>query len=685
MPIKATCDECFTTLTVGAQHAGKVAKCKTCGAKVRIPSADEEEILSSGPALSSEEVEEPAPRRSKPKPAAVKPKKVAKKSDSDGGSGRVKSVLVAVFVIGLFGLRFAGRMSKHWRAYQERQAQNGAPQFSGGTYSAGHIPTSNASTFGSSEPSFGSPAPAANASELYSLTDSPIQPPAFSPATFRELPTSYAKAHIQSVPTPGASSGTLMAMGVYLPPGEHQAGSLPCILFAPAGTPLIHGNPLDGNPENPEFAPYVRAGFAVVEFSLDGWYDRETPSDAAAARAYLQFVAASAGVKNADAAFRFAKTLPVVNPKQIYIAGHSSAGTLALLYAAHQPQLAGCIAYAPQVDVEGHLREALSDPRADTALPGVRAFVKRSSPDSHVSQIKVPVFAFHATNDDVTSCAKTRQFCEQLRQSGGNVKFVEVPGNDHYQTMISPGLKNGIDWVASRGGPVRSVAANPPTTPSGGFGPTPAPSDVAMTSPFRPARSMPEDSGSPAVSPFRPVGATPDPARFSPPDSPSFVPPAPVTEPPQTKMVEAESSLAAGKRVLASHGGKWIGAEVMEVLPGERVKVHFVSLPAAFDATLPWSHVRLPMAESAIGKDDVETLKFNLVRVPQGGVSAVEQPTEEALLALEGYLPDSLDIDVRNKRVSLKVVKGSAAESGAMLALIRGQLFVTPFMPTRRR
>ncbi|QDT56297.1 Alpha/beta hydrolase family protein [Caulifigura coniformis] len=679
MPIKATCDECFTTLSVGSQHAGKIARCKTCGAKVRIPAAgeEEEELLSSGQALSSDEDEVPAPRRSQPKPAAARKKKPVKKTDSDGTSGKVKSVLVAVFVIGLFGLRFAGRMSKHWKAYQERQAQNGAPQFSGGAQPAEQqSPTTNASMFDASATTFGAPAQTADASALYSLTDSPIQPPTFSPATFREIPTSHAKAHLQSVPTPGASPGTLMTLGVYLPPGEHEPGSLPCILFAPAGTPLIHGNPLDGNPENPEFAPYVRAGFAVVEFSLDGWYDRDNPSDAAAARAYLQFSAANAGVKNADAAFRFAKTLPSVNPKQIYIAGHSSAGTLALLYAAHQPELAGCIAYAPQVDVEGHLREALSDPRADTALPGIRAFVKRSSPDSHISQIKVPVFAFHATRDDVTSCAKTRQFCGQLQQSGGIVKFVEVPGDDHYQTMISPGLKNGIEWVASRGGSVRSVAADAPATPSGGFSPSPAPADVAMTSPFRPARGMSEPA-SPASSPFRPVTATPEPA--------SIVPPAPTTEPPQTTMVEAESSLEVGKRVLAPRGAKWMGAEVMEVLPGERVKVHFLSLPAAFDAELPWSHVRLPMAEAAIGKDDVETLRYNLVRVPQGGVSTVKQPTEDALLALEGYLPDSLDIDVRNKRVSLKVVKGSAAESEAMLALVRGQLFVTPFTPTRRR
>ncbi len=664
MPIKVTCDECFTTLTVGSQHAGKVAKCKTCGARVRIPVAEEvDEPQSSGPSLVDDEVEERSLRRRNSKPG-VKKRKSGRNSKSGDGSNHWKSVAVTVVVVLLFGFKFAGRINRHWKAHQARQ---GAAQDGWGGQQSGQLSTENASSFNQSA--------ASDPSELYSLTDAPIHPPEFSSATFREIPTSYAKAYIQSVPMPGASPGTLAVLGVYLPPGDHEPGSLPCILFAPAGTPMIHGNPLDGNPENPEFAPYVKAGFAVVEFSLDGWYDSSNPSDAAALPAYQQFSAASAGVKNADAAFRFARNnLPAVNPKQIYIAGHSSAGTLALLYAAHQPQLAGCIAYAPQVDVEGHLREALSDPRAHTALPGIRAFVKRSSPDSHVSQIRVPVFAFHAIDDEVTSCAKTRQFCNQLREAGGDVKFVEAQGADHYQTMISPGLQTGIKWVASRVGPAGTVAVDA-SSPAPAQSPA-STAGAAMSSPFRPVPSEPSDPASTPLSPDRPVSAAPE--QFNP------APPTPATEPSQTRTIETESSLVPGTRVIAHQGLRWVGGEVVENLPGQMVKIHFLQLPAAFDKALPWSHVRLPLAEPAIDKDALETLRYNLIQVPQGGAAGARPLVEAELLALEGYVADSLNIDIRAKRVALKVVRGSSAETEATFALLRGQLFVTEFKSTRR-
>jgi dienelactone hydrolase len=693
MSIRLTCDECSATLTVGSQHAGKLAKCKACGAKIRIPADSDDSdgipLSRSSPAPEPDQIAPPSVRaRSREKKPAVK-KRPPARSESEGSYGG-RAVLATLFFLALFILRVG---LKFWAAEQRRGKQQQAGQVDFGRGSGNAPPASLPASGGGN----------ASASELYSLTDSPIQPPTFDATTFREVPIGGGKAFVQTVLSPGASPGARMAMGVYLPAGDHQPRSLACVLIAPAGTPLIHGNALDGDLNNPEFIPYIRAGYAVVEFSLDGWMPKGDESNAAFATAYRQFSAASAGVKNADAAFRFARSLPLVNPNQIYIAGHSSAATLALLYAAHQPQLAGCIAYAPAVDVESDAQQLLSNPGIEQLMPGIRQFVKRTSPVSHVNRFKVPILSFHSQGDQATSASENRQFCDRLKQAGVDVTYIEVPGNDHYQTMISPGLKRGVDWLAARAGSngnARSGSTNVAAeaaqgSPSPGSGPPPfrlRPPSMASASdanpPFRPTRP-----GAAPTPPFglrspadgrSPLAANPPEAVEGAPRQQAgdvLLPPPP--EPPQTRQVDAESKLEIGKRVLAADGLRWVGAQVVEKLPDERVKVHYLD-GGTLDRELPFTHVRLPLPPSEIDKDSLETLRFNLIRTPTGGEKGAEAAAEPALLAVEGYIPKSLEVDVRNKRVTLKVVRSSSAQTQAMLALIRAQLAVTPFIPSRR-
>ena len=56
---------------------------------------------------------------------------------------------------------------------------------------------------------------------------------------------------------------------LYLPGGQHGPKSLPCILIAGAGSNLITGMDL-GDGDRPEHLPYVRSGFAVLAYELDG-------------------------------------------------------------------------------------------------------------------------------------------------------------------------------------------------------------------------------------------------------------------------------------------------------------------------------------------------------------------------------------------------------------------------------
>lgn len=104
-----------------------------------------------------------------------------------------------------------------------------------------------------------------------------------------------------------------------------------------------------------ERVPYVEAGFAVLAFELDGALDN--PDDCAQReRTMRAFLAARAGLVNAHIALEYLLTrVPQVNPNQLYAVGHSSPGTLALLFAGHEPRLKGCVAFAPCIDVSQRL------------------------------------------------------------------------------------------------------------------------------------------------------------------------------------------------------------------------------------------------------------------------------------------------------------------------------------------
>jgi hypothetical protein len=77
--------------------------------------------------------------------------------------------------------------------------------------------------------------------------------------------------------TPAAGQ---MKFRVYLPPNADPASPVPCILVPPAVSNLLTGMEIDPPDliHNPEHEPYVKVGFAVVTFSLDGALHRREQS-----------------------------------------------------------------------------------------------------------------------------------------------------------------------------------------------------------------------------------------------------------------------------------------------------------------------------------------------------------------------------------------------------------------------
>lgn len=243
--------------------------------------------------------------------------------------------------------------------------------------------------------------------------------------------------------TPGSG----MSLRVYRPVGTVEDHSLPCILVAPAGTNLMVGNNLDDEDYHDETLPYALSGMVVVAYSLDGGIDLKSATNVQLLNADQQFRSAAAGVVNGRNALEFAlEQLPEVDPNRIYSAGHSSAGTLSLLLAEHESRLAGCIAYAPCTDVPARLQQFTSLPESKI-LPGLNAFLARSSPTTHIDQINCRVFLFHAQDDTNTPISESRDFKNRLTAAGKTVRLVEASSGDHDDSMVKEWIPRAIEWL----------------------------------------------------------------------------------------------------------------------------------------------------------------------------------------------------------------------------------------------
>jgi dienelactone hydrolase len=294
-----------------------------------------------------------------------------------------------------------------------------------------------------------------NPSELFVLDDVPL--PGFPErGTSRMLKPGVDVVDVD-LEVSGSRPGHYGRLRIYTPYGSHAPGSLPCVLIAPAGTNMISGTHLGDDPDHPERVPYVEAGFAVVAFELDGEYESEEPTNVELIATYREYAAARAGLVNARNALEYVLAkMPEVDPERIYVAGHSSAGTLSLLFAAHEPRLRGCVAFAPVTDLEKSFGEEAE--MFARVLPGGENFLVKASPITHASSLKCPVFLFHADDDTVVYPSQTYALSNKLQGMGADVDVSRVPYGNHYDAMIDEGIPRAIAWL-QRLQPAREVAS----------------------------------------------------------------------------------------------------------------------------------------------------------------------------------------------------------------------------------
>ncbi len=234
-------------------------------------------------------------------------------------------------------------------------------------------------------------------------------------------------------------NGSKSQLYVYLP-SKPKREHLPCIFIAAAGSPLCTGVDLSPN-DMKEHIPYVKAGFAVVAYSVDGAYTKK----GGLKKAQAEFLESEAGLANYQAATHFAETQLHADAEQFIVAGHSSAGTLALELAGDRPEIKACIAYAPATDLMVHLSKSISS--LEKMRPGAATYYKFLSPRSNIGGIDCPLFLFHSAGDKFISQDEFRAYAKAEQAIGAKVSVVETKIGDHYNSMLTTGIPAALKWL----------------------------------------------------------------------------------------------------------------------------------------------------------------------------------------------------------------------------------------------
>jgi dipeptidyl aminopeptidase/acylaminoacyl peptidase len=254
--------------------------------------------------------------------------------------------------------------------------------------------------------------------------------------------------------TTGVEPGRRVRIWLYLPPGQHARASLPAVLIAPAGSNLVTGMGFTEG-DRPEHLPYVRAGFAVVAFELDGPMPEIGVTDESVAAAVRSYMRSRGGVLNAATAMDYVSAkIPEIDASRLYAAGHSSAAVVALVLTAVDPRIKAGLAYAPVIDIADRL--GAQNVKTLTAFyPEMPDFLKWASPSQHVDALcRKPLMLFSA-RDDVDIDQPVTAYADLLARRRCPATLRRAESGGHYDSMLAEGIPAGIEWLRGVDGRAR--------------------------------------------------------------------------------------------------------------------------------------------------------------------------------------------------------------------------------------
>lgn len=220
-------------------------------------------------------------------------------------------------------------------------------------------------------------------------------------------------------------------LAAYLSNDPGDGKPRPAVLWAHGGFGGI------GPPTVAQAKPFLDAGCVVMCPSWRG--ENDNPG---------QFEMFYGEVEDAVAALGYLSKLPYVDPARIYMAGHSTGGTITLLTAASTPLLRAAFSLGGAPDMGSALRSGgydnvPFDKRSDDEI-------RYRSPGQWISFLRAPTFYFEGANSFYVRDAKWMEATAD-RQSLPLRVFILDRG-DHF-TIVTPLLKNIAAKIQNDTGP----------------------------------------------------------------------------------------------------------------------------------------------------------------------------------------------------------------------------------------
>jgi dipeptidyl aminopeptidase/acylaminoacyl peptidase len=217
---------------------------------------------------------------------------------------------------------------------------------------------------------------------------------------------------------------------LFIPRGAEKKPTS-AVLRIPAGGSIFKPAVL-GLGTVPEIEPYVRAGYVTMVMSFRGTLDNQG-----------KFSGSRGGLDDVLSALEFLKKQPEVNPKSIFVAGHSSAATLTLRVAQVSNIPRAVAAFSPVTEWTEFFKK-----RLDNFSDESRKFLAGSSPLTHAAQTGCPVLLTHGTADRVVPLSHSKRMAEKLKAAKKQCEFVALPQGDHYYSMLRAGIPLSLCWFS---------------------------------------------------------------------------------------------------------------------------------------------------------------------------------------------------------------------------------------------
>lgn len=278
--------------------------------------------------------------------------------------------------------------------------------------------------------------------DKFDLSDiAPIEMPARPQG---EQVTAYATEYIVDLGVPEGEPGQDSEVRVVLPTSM-PSDKVPALIVNGSGAYLFSGMILSDEDIEP-MLPYVEQGYAVIAYETDGCqpsFDRD-PTASDIAQMTRQYVASKAGLVNAERAIEFAlQRFPEIDPNQLYTIGHSSGGKQALLLAAHDERIKGCIGFAPACHLDMASRMTVGRITGpDNAM--LSAEIARSMPLSHAKNTKVPMLLVYSASDHITRPTEVINYARAV----GKKRAIAVPVKcSGHGSVPTAGFSYATKWL----------------------------------------------------------------------------------------------------------------------------------------------------------------------------------------------------------------------------------------------